>query len=102
DLPLWRAHDRRGEGAPGGARGGDPPEGGHRVNSSDIKWDERGLAPAVVCHAESGAVLMLAWMNAEALGATLASGQVYFYSRSRATLWHKGETSGNTLDVREL
>ena len=46
------------------------------MNSSDIKWDERGLAPAVVCHAESGAVLMLGWMNAEALGATLASGQV--------------------------
>lgn len=72
------------------------------MNSSDIKWDERGLAPAVVCDAESGAVLMLGWMNAEALGATLASGQVYFYSRSRATLWHKGETSGNTLAVREI
>lgn len=72
------------------------------MNSSDIKWDERGLAPAVVVHAESGAVLMLGWMNAEALGATLASGQVYFFSRSRATLWHKGETSGNTLAVVEL
>lgn len=72
------------------------------MNSSDIKWDERGLAPAVVCHAESGAVLMLGWMNAEALAATLASGEVYFYSRSRQTLWHKGETSGNTLALREV
>jgi phosphoribosyl-ATP pyrophosphohydrolase/phosphoribosyl-AMP cyclohydrolase len=67
-----------------------------------VQWDERGLAPAVVCHAETGAVLMLGWMNAEALVATAETGQVHFYSRSRQSLWRKGETSGNTLSAREI
>ncbi|HWM84229.1 MAG TPA: bifunctional phosphoribosyl-AMP cyclohydrolase/phosphoribosyl-ATP diphosphatase HisIE [Kofleriaceae bacterium] len=70
--------------------------------SPAVRWDERGLAPAVVCHAETGAVLMLAWMNAEALAATRATGEVHFYSRSRQALWRKGESSGNTLALREL
>ena len=70
--------------------------------AAQVAWDERGLAPAVVTDAESGAVLMLGWMNAEALEATLASGQVTFFSRSRQTLWRKGETSGNTLAVRAV
>jgi phosphoribosyl-ATP pyrophosphohydrolase/phosphoribosyl-AMP cyclohydrolase len=65
-----------------------------------VKWDEHGLAPAVVADATTGAVLMVAWMNAEALAATLATGQAHFYSRSRARLWRKGETSGHTLAVR--
>lgn len=56
-----------------------------------------GLLPAVVQHADSGAVLMLGYMNREALDATLASGGVTFYSRSRRALWVKGETSGNRL-----
>ena len=72
------------------------------MNPADVTWDERGLIPAIVSHQDSGAVLMLGWMNAEALAATIASGEVYFYSRSRRTLWHKGETSGNTLAVREI
>jgi len=70
--------------------------------SDDIRFDERGLAPAVVQHAVDGRILMLAWMNAEALAATRATGQVHFWSRSRAALWKKGETSGHTLELVEL
>ena len=65
-------------------------------------FDDRGLVPAVAVDATTGAVLMLAWMNAEALAATRATGQAHFFSRSRNRLWKKGETSGNTLAVREL
>jgi phosphoribosyl-ATP pyrophosphohydrolase/phosphoribosyl-AMP cyclohydrolase len=72
------------------------------VDAAAVRWDERGLAPAVVCHADTGAVLMLGWMNAEALAATAASGLVHFFSRSRQALWKKGETSGHTLAVREI
>jgi phosphoribosyl-ATP pyrophosphohydrolase len=67
-----------------------------------VRWDDRGLAPAVVCHSETGAVLMLGWMNAEALSATVATGLVHFFSRSRQALWRKGETSGHTLSAREI
>lgn len=67
-----------------------------------LRWDERGLVPAVVQDARTGGVRMLAWMNAEALQKTLATGLVCFYSRSRQALWTKGETSGNTLAVREV
>jgi phosphoribosyl-ATP pyrophosphohydrolase/phosphoribosyl-AMP cyclohydrolase len=67
-----------------------------------LRWDERGLVPAVVQDARTGGVRMLAWMNAEALRRTLATGLVCFYSRSRQDLWTKGETSGNTLAVREV
>jgi phosphoribosyl-ATP pyrophosphohydrolase/phosphoribosyl-AMP cyclohydrolase len=65
-------------------------------------WDDRGLVAAVVQDADTGAVLMVAWMNAEAWELTRASGEVHFYSRSRASLWKKGETSGNVLSVVEL
>lgn len=61
-----------------------------------------GLVPAVVQEAETGEVLMLGFMNEEALAKTLATGQVTFWSRTRQALWTKGETSGNTLKVREL
>jgi phosphoribosyl-ATP pyrophosphohydrolase/phosphoribosyl-AMP cyclohydrolase len=67
----------------------------------DVKWDERGLAPAIAVDATSGAALMVAWMNAQALAATLATGEAHFFSRSRGRLWRKGETSGNVLAVRE-
>lgn len=60
------------------------------------------LTPAIVQDAETGAVLMLAWMNAEAWEMTRTSGEVHFYSRSRNALWKKGETSGNVLRVAEL
>jgi len=60
------------------------------------------LTPAIVQDADSGRVLMLAWMDAEALRLTRESGQAWFWSRSRERLWRKGETSGNTLTVEEL
>lgn len=63
------------------------------------KFDAAGLLTAVVTDAESGAVLVVAHMNREALDATLESGRVHFWSRSRGTLWLKGETSGHFLDV---
>jgi phosphoribosyl-ATP pyrophosphohydrolase/phosphoribosyl-AMP cyclohydrolase len=68
----------------------------------DLKWDERGLVPAIVQDARDGSLLMLAWINAEALAKTLATGEAHFYSRSRQGLWRKGETSGNTLAVEEV
>ena len=67
-----------------------------------VKFDDRGLVPAVVQDASTGAVLTLAFMNEEALRRTLAGPDVWFYSRSRAELWHKGETSGNYLKVEEV
>ena len=67
-----------------------------------LKWDERGLLPAVVQSAESEDVLMVAWMNAEALRRTRESGEAWFWSRSRGELWHKGATSGNVLRVQEI
>ena len=65
-------------------------------------YDERGLVPCIVQDAATGTVLMLAWMNAEALQRTRDTGEVHFWSRSRKALWKKGETSGNTLAVVEL
>lgn len=62
-------------------------------------WDARGLLPAVVQEAQSGEVLMVAWMNREALSRTLATGRTWFWSRSRQALWNKGATSGNTQEV---
>ncbi|MBI2860461.1 MAG: phosphoribosyl-AMP cyclohydrolase [Chloroflexi bacterium] len=67
-----------------------------------LKFDEKGLVPAVVQHADTGEVLMVAYMNPEALQLTLTSGDAWFYSRSRRELWHKGETSGNFIRVREV
>ncbi len=69
------------------------------VTWDDLHWDERGLIPAIVQDAESGQVLMVAWMNADALRLTLDAGETYFWSRSRGELWHKGATSGNTQRV---
>jgi len=68
----------------------------------EIKWDERGLVPTIVQDARSGAVLMLAYMNAEALRLTQETGEAHFWSRSRQELWHKGATSGNVQRVREV
>jgi phosphoribosyl-ATP pyrophosphohydrolase/phosphoribosyl-AMP cyclohydrolase len=73
------------------------------MNTSDgIEFGENGLLPAIVQDAESGEVLMLAYMNPRALAMTLETGQTWFYSRSRCELWHKGETSGNVQLVKEL
>jgi phosphoribosyl-AMP cyclohydrolase / phosphoribosyl-ATP pyrophosphohydrolase len=67
-----------------------------------IHFDEKGLVPCVVQDARTGEVLTLAYMNLEALERTRASGETWFWSRSREELWHKGETSGNVQRVREL
>lgn len=68
----------------------------------ELAYDERGLVPAVAVDATTGQVLMLAWMDAEALAETRATGLAHFHSRSRGKLWKKGETSGHTLAVREV
>ena len=68
----------------------------------DVRFSSDGLVPAVVQDAADGRVLMLAWMDAEALAATVASGEVHFHSRSRDRLWRKGETSGNVLRLVSL
>lgn len=65
----------------------------------NVSWDERGLAPAIVQDASTGSVLMLGWMDQEALDATERTGDVHFHSRSGGKLWRKGETSGNSLHV---
>ncbi|USI72169.1 phosphoribosyl-AMP cyclohydrolase [Sphingomonas morindae] len=65
------------------------------------RYDAHGLVTAVATDARTGEVLMLAHMNETALAATLASGEAHFWSRSRARLWKKGETSGHVLRVRE-
>lgn len=67
-----------------------------------IRFDEIGLVPCVVQDARTGEVLTLAYMNREALERTRASGETWFWSRSREELWHKGETSGNVQRVKEL
>lgn len=67
-----------------------------------ISFDERGLVPAIVQDAATGAVLMLAYMDREALEATLATREVHFHSRSRGRLWKKGETSGNVLHLVDI
>ena len=69
------------------------------MNPDNLKFDERGLIPAVVQDADSGRVLMLGYMNRESLGKTMDSGQCWFFSRSRGRLWLKGETSGHYLNV---
>ena len=67
-----------------------------------VVFDDRGLVPCVVQDWRSGEVLMLAYMNAQALARTRATGELHLYSRSREQAWHKGETSGNTQAVRAL
>ena len=66
------------------------------------KFDDKGLLTAVVTDANDGSILMVAFMDAEALEATRASGEAHFHSRSRGRLWKKGESSGNVLKVVEM
>jgi len=63
---------------------------------STLRYDEKGLIPAIAQDADDGTVLMMAWMNAESMARTLASGKVTYWSRSRGAFWVKGETSGHT------
>ena len=67
-----------------------------------LKFDEKGLIPAIVQDVDTGEVLMLGYMSREALRRTLSAGEVWFYSRSRQELWHKGATSGNRILVRSV
>ena len=68
----------------------------------DLKYDVNDLITAVVQDADTAEVLMVAWMNPEALRLTQESGEAHFWSRSRQELWHKGATSGNVMVVQEL
>ncbi len=70
--------------------------------AGDLKYSNEGLVPVAVCDALSNQLLMLAYANREAVIRTLATGQAYFFSRSRSELWRKGETSGNTMKVSEV
>ena len=67
-----------------------------------VAWNSDGLVPAVAQDAASGEVLMLAWMDREALRRTVESGEAHYWSRSRGKLWKKGETSGHVLRVSEV
>ncbi|MBE9506221.1 MAG: phosphoribosyl-AMP cyclohydrolase [Chloroflexi bacterium] len=67
-----------------------------------LKLDNQGLVPAIIQDAETNEVLMLGYMNKESLSRTVSSGDVWFFSRSRQELWHKGETSGNFLRLRSI
>ena len=82
----------------------DPIEPKQREQGSEFlpKFDSKGLLSAVVTHAETAEVLMVAFMDREALDATIASGDAHFHSRSRGRLWKKGESSGHVLKVEEI
>jgi len=71
----------------------------HQTLLGLVRYDGDGLVPCVVQDTRSGEVLMVAYANAEALGATLATGEAHFWTRSRRELWHKGGTSGNVQRV---
>lgn len=75
---------------------------GDTVSPGELRYDERGLLPVVVQDVASGAVLMLAWADREAVTRTVTTGEGHFWSRSRRKLWRKGETSGNVLRVVEV
>lgn len=72
------------------------------MSIDDIKFDEKGLVPAICQDAETGDILMFAWMNRESLEKTIETGVMTYWSRSRMKLWVKGESSGNTQTVREM
>lgn len=67
-----------------------------------VNWNSDGLVPAIAQDATTGRILMMAWMNREALAKTSACGEAVYFSRSRNKLWHKGESSGHTQKVREI
>ena len=67
-----------------------------------VTWNEQGLVPVIAQEASSGDVLMMAWMNREALSLTLSQGEAIYWSRSRNKLWHKGEESGHVQTVKSI
>lgn len=72
------------------------------MNTDSIQWNEQGLVAAIAQDWQTGEVLMLAWMNREALQCTTAEQRAVYWSRSRGTLWRKGESSGNVQHLKEL
>ena len=72
------------------------------IDIEKLKFDEKGLIPAIVQDYNTKQVLMLAYMNEESLKLSLEKGETYFFSRSRKEIWHKGETSGNTQKIRNI
>ena len=72
------------------------------TNIDTFSFDENGLIPAIVQHAGTGKVLTLAYMNEESLNKTIQTGETWFFSRKRQTLWNKGETSGNKQAVKQI
>lgn len=72
------------------------------MNLPDLKYNDAGLIPCIVQDADTGEVLMMAWMSAESLALTLEQGETVFWSRSRQELWHKGATSGNIQKLVDL
>lgn len=72
------------------------------MNDAMLKYGADGLIPAIAQDAASGEVLMVAWMNTEAIERTMETGEVHYWSRSRKKLWRKGEESGNVQKVREI
>jgi len=70
--------------------------------SNDIAWNSDGLVPAIAQDAESGRILMVAWMNREAFQLTVARGEAVYWSRSRQRLWHKGEESGHVQKIQDI
>src|SRR5262249_55723731 len=99
DLPLRHPHDRGGQGGAARARG---PRQDRAVTPDELTFDERGLIPAVVQEADTGEVLMVAWMDRVALDATLTTGLSHFWSGARRALGRKGETSGHVQHVERV
>ena len=71
-------------------------------DAASLKYDDRGLLPVIAQQHDTGEVLMLAWMNADAVARTIETGRVTYWSRSRQAFWVKGETSGHTQALKEL
>jgi len=69
---------------------------------NEVTWDDQGLVPVIAQDAETGDVLMFAWMNRDALARTVETGEAVYWSRSRRKIWHKGEESGHVQRVREI
>lgn len=74
----------------------------HSAFLDAVKWDADGLIPAIAQDTNSGRILMMAWMNREALSLTASEGRAVYWSRSRGKLWRKGESSGNVQTVQEI
>jgi phosphoribosyl-AMP cyclohydrolase len=69
---------------------------------AELNFDEHGLIPAIVQSSSTNRVLMMAWMNAESIALSIESGRTVFYSRSRSSIWRKGETSGNIQVIQSI